>query len=46
MVRSDWRRLRWIEDLSFCLGEGVMLFERGKESVEFREGVVTSVGDH
>ena len=28
MVKSDWRRLRWIEDLSFCLGEGVMLLER------------------
>lgn len=24
----DWRRERWMEDLSFCLGEGVRLCER------------------
>lgn len=24
--RRDWRRERWAEDLSFCLGEAVMLF--------------------
>jgi hypothetical protein len=29
VVRREFRSERWMEDLSFCLGEAVMLLETG-----------------